>query len=378
MESFNLIRLIDTTSRCVRPFSNYRPEDRTYIALSYVWGGDQNVKLLKRNKGKFQRSGALSIETIPQTIADAVEITRLLGISFLWVDALCIVQDDEDDKKAQIGNMANIYGSAFLTIIAASGGDSCSGLPGLRAGSRDFEQREVVVIPPTRNQIGLALSTMCQSQQVSFDEFQHPEEFVDLDRSIWNSRGWTLQERALSRRNLIFTRQQVIWACDGSYFCEESCFEHPCLHPDLERKPATSLSSTPLRFGLFGELNAITMYSINGRMAQLSTSEMYFWVKYKWLVKNLSRRNLSVPGDIHDAFQGIADALHQLRGEWFHWGHPLSRFERSLGWKSFHGLYRRKERSTLKMTSINDHVEFPSWSWMGWRGEAELTVGLDT
>lgn len=370
--SSSLIRLIDIHHLCVRSFKHSNPEDKEYIALSYVWGCNQKTKLLKENIDELGKSGSLASNDLPQTIRDAIEVAGLLGFSFLWVDALCIVQDDDDDKKLQIGRMSSIYGSAFLTIIAASGLDCNSGLPGLRPGSRSYEQREAMVIPPTAHQVGLSLLTTCHSYGGNLGEFHDPA-MNDVDSSIWNSRGWTLQERALSRRNLIFTREQVLWACDGGYFCEESCLEHPDME---ENSQARDEFSTPIRFGLFKvTLNPITMQSIDGQKAQMSCSRKLFWDKYRMLVRTLSLRKLSVPGDIHDAFQGMASALCRLSSEDFHWGHPLSRFELSLTWTSFHSLHRRQEKTTLKMTSIDERVEFPSWSWMGWKGEADLPVG---
>lgn len=195
------------------------------------------------------------------------------------------MQDDDDDKKIQIGQMGSIYDSAFLTIVAASGLDCNSGLPGLRAGSRSFEPEDAIVIPPTAHQVGLSLLTTCHSHGSDFNEL-HNLAWDDVEPSVWNSRGWTLQERALSRRNLIFTREQVLWACDGAYFCEESCFEHPKMNED---SPVRNEFSTPLRFGLYrGFLSSITMQSIDGRKARTSYSRKLFWDKYTDLVEDLS------------------------------------------------------------------------------------------
>ncbi|KAI7786256.1 hypothetical protein LA080_004077 [Diaporthe eres] len=128
----------------MRPMTKHKQ----YIALSYVWGCVQGMKLMNENIGDLERPGALATNDLQQTARDAIEVAAMLGFSYLWVDALCIVLDDDDDKKMQIGQMGSIYGSAFLTIVAASGLDCNSGLPGLRAGSRSFEPEEAIVIPP--------------------------------------------------------------------------------------------------------------------------------------------------------------------------------------------------------------------------------------
>lgn len=268
--------------------------------------------------------------------------------------------------------MANIYKSAYITIVAAHGEDADAGLAGLRPETRSYQQQEVVVIPPDVEGAspGLSLLTTCKTFPKYFGEFFNRQD-EDADISTWNTRGWTLQERALSRRNLIFTREQVLWACDGAYFCEESCFEHP-----VDRLGLSELR-TPIRFELFKglQLNAINLRSLDGKMARATGSAKKFWDKYRLLVKHFSTRLLSFPGDVHDAFLGIIVAMQQVREEAFHWGHPRSRFELSLSWSSFHTVLRRNARSTLPMTSMMTNVEFPTWSWMGWVGEANVSVG---
>lgn len=269
--------------------------------------------------------------------------------------------------------MAEIYRSAFLTIVAASGEDAEAGLAGLRPGSRSFQQREVVVIPPDRDQPGLSLLSVCKRIPKHFGEFFDMRD-EDASNSTWNTRGWTLQERVLSRRNLIFTEEQVLWACDGAYFSEETAFEHPS-----NEAKHLSEEHTPIRFELVrgSRLSAANLRSLNGKTARIVSSAKTFWNKYRLLVQDFSKRNLGFPGDIYDAFLGVMLAMQRIRNEHFHWGHPRSRFELSLSWSAFHTLSTRSAKTTLRMTSLNTYVCFPTWSWMGWVGEADVSVGDD-
>ncbi|KAK1659902.1 heterokaryon incompatibility protein-domain-containing protein [Colletotrichum godetiae] len=92
-----------------------------YVALSYVWGQASSATATLANIAALQAPGALNGQEIPATIREAMNLTRLLGERYLWVDRLCIVQDDEDAKHAQLRGMADIYAGALLTIVAAQG-----------------------------------------------------------------------------------------------------------------------------------------------------------------------------------------------------------------------------------------------------------------
>jgi hypothetical protein len=86
---------------------------------------------------------------IPRTIQDAITVTRKIEQKFIWVDALCILQDDEDDKAELIDSMGEIYRRPILTIVAAAGQNASYGLPGVAPGSRDIRQviQQVGMLP---------------------------------------------------------------------------------------------------------------------------------------------------------------------------------------------------------------------------------------
>lgn len=106
------------------------PARAKYVALSYVWGSTNHPLTIKSNLEYFRKEGAFDRVHLAKTIHHAIEVTACLGFDFLWVDALCIVQDDEQYKPQLIANMDAIYGNAALTILAASGGHANAGLSG--------------------------------------------------------------------------------------------------------------------------------------------------------------------------------------------------------------------------------------------------------
>ncbi|KAF8542665.1 heterokaryon incompatibility protein-domain-containing protein [Trichophaea hybrida] len=109
-----------------------------YIALSYVWGQVSSVFQYRTTKSNFQRrteKGGLDGVVFPRTIRDAIVLVGLLGQRYLWVDAVCIIQDDDTDQAVQISSMNIIYGASHLTVVAASGSDAEAGLSRAHADS---------------------------------------------------------------------------------------------------------------------------------------------------------------------------------------------------------------------------------------------------
>lgn len=111
--------LIDTWAMCVIDF----PPGVDYVALSYVWGQTPALKTVQANLQTLQMPQSLSrqdtFSRIPKTIQDAIALTKLLHERYLWVDSLCIVQDDGVGSGNDISKMAAIYANAALTIVAA-------------------------------------------------------------------------------------------------------------------------------------------------------------------------------------------------------------------------------------------------------------------
>jgi hypothetical protein len=374
-----LIRFIDVERNCVCVLRDVDMVKTRYLALSYCWGRDQDVKLNADNEKLFQLDNALP-DCLPQTIQDAIRLTRLLGFKLLWVDVLCIFQGhgpvERQDQGVQLNNMRTIYRESNATIVAACGDTANAGLSGLTPGSRTFKQEVVQVISPDEDPVlgGLALVSTCTSNPpwtpVNRRHSPHDE---DLEWSAWSSRAWTFQEQALSRRRIIFTPEQVQWCCDGAIFCEESHFEPPTLY---ER----GVFDPPLHVQIYGGSHALSLKTIDGDLARLTTTRQNLWTKFDMFVRTYSDRQMALEGDVHSAFEGVLEAFTNLSGESFNWGHPRSRFALSLSWRSpasYFPLRRRTAETTLPMTSLKRTVQLPSWSWMGWVGSVRLAVGPD-
>lgn len=105
-----------------------------YIALSYVWGKKEVYKTLRSNVLKHLQHGGLEaplrkeLNGIPKTIQDAIQLVKDIGLRYLWVDSLCIVQDSPRSLQINAPMMDLVYGNAHVTICAADGEDSSVGL----------------------------------------------------------------------------------------------------------------------------------------------------------------------------------------------------------------------------------------------------------
>lgn len=162
-----------------------------YLALSYVCAEAENVALQQAGRGVI----------LVQSIQDAMAVTRALGFRYLWIDAYCINQEDDEANQAAIAKMDSIYEAATMTIIVAPSPDSPPGLPGI---SRERRMLEQIIAKVGR---WTWTSTL-------------PHLSAAISSTAWKTRGWTFQEAVLSTRCLYFTDVQVYFVCQCATACE--------------------------------------------------------------------------------------------------------------------------------------------------------------
>jgi hypothetical protein len=175
-----------------------------YATLSYCWGSGLPVKLTSSSLSAFKRG--ILVSALPKTLRDAVTVARQIGVKYLWIDALCIVQDSGDDWNKEARKMADIYSSSYCNI-AATHTQSCN--DGLFA-KRELDKSAVICVDTCWDGVDI--------RQLGLVDF----EFLikKLERAPLNSRGWVLQERFLSPRTVHFGDDQVLWECHLGYRCE--------------------------------------------------------------------------------------------------------------------------------------------------------------
>ncbi|KAI1266116.1 heterokaryon incompatibility protein-domain-containing protein [Xylariaceae sp. FL1019] len=188
------VRLVSTSGLCY-----------DYVALSHCWGDSRPLRTTKANFNSHQT--LINIHNLPQPFRDAVSVTRSIGIKYLWIDSLCIVQDDKDDWEREAPTMGDIYGNAFITIAASRCTSSTSGFLGA------CKEDKVVSIPSNGSE------TLYISRRHSFAR--------DMDNAPLATRAWVVQERILSRRTIHFTSTQVYWECWASQVGENLDMLYP-------------------------------------------------------------------------------------------------------------------------------------------------------
>ncbi|PVH94071.1 HET-domain-containing protein, partial [Periconia macrospinosa] len=172
-----------------------------YAALSYCWGSDQESKTVHKNLEK--RRNGFPLAELPRTIRDAAITTQRLGLRYLWVDAICIIQDDLTDKQQQIAVISKIYSAASITIVAARAATADDGF----LQPRDLDRCYGAVFRVKyhrKNSKGVEEIISAFLSANSLD--------ITYDDPI-DARGWTYQESRRSLRNLRFGSKQTVWDC---------------------------------------------------------------------------------------------------------------------------------------------------------------------
>lgn len=340
-----LPRVIDVEKRCLKQADS----SDAWVCLSYVWGTANTLCLRRQNEQYFHIEGSLTVELLPAMIEDTLQLTQGLGWRYLWVDALCIIQDDDIDKARFISQMDSIYAWARLVIFATTCVDANSRLPGISAGSRgvlseSFEIEGIQLIQSLDPVIGVAIDLRTQRANPYIGE------------TVWDTRGWTLQERYLAARALVFTENQVFWECDRAFWCEDSCREIANVLPDPHK---TSLCG--------GEL------TLSWKPSDFITFDHY----YRVLVAEFSVRALKYENDALNAFSGIINAFRRGMRIDFYWGLPCCCLESALSWGNRTlGLRRRQDSPHTGASVVNSGTFGPSWSWASWIGDG--STKLDT
>ena len=321
MERFDKLSLIDVADQCI----SQQPGSGAYLALSYVWGvGDSPLTASTANIDALCRPGSLDPDSplgrrLPRSIRDAMTVTSRLGYRYLWVDRLCIIQDDDAHRRLHLASMAAIYANASITIIASHGDDS-HGLPG---------------VEPDRSPLRRPFSTLSLpgSVNILYDDSKGLEETYELpsDRD-YRRRGWTLQEETLSNRSLNFGHREVGWKC-RKMRCRE-------IYDDQTQLKDNRKSSL--------EVQLYKPY------ADIGT--------YSHLAMNYTGRLLTYDTDAVHAFTAIIAAFSRSMKGGMLYGLPELFFEGMMLWQPREPLLRRRQRNH----------ESPSWSFLGWSGR-----GLD-
>jgi hypothetical protein len=294
-----------------------------YACLSHCWGQTRS-KHLTRHHNLDQNLAAILISELPCTFQDAINICQALSIRYLWIDSLCIVQDNKNDWEIHVELMAQIYRNAYITLGAGASSDDDGGF---------FNEAKDSNLQPhcfTLNTEGKEYNIYIRRS------LPHPNEDSPSDPEMpLMTRGWVFQEWLLSKRYLCFGRHEVLWECREDVACSCSTTATAFNH-HLSAKPCFPRSeSTKFDFTSVSEL-----------------SKNDLWSLWRQLVTHYSERRLTFPTDKLPALAGLASTFElagagaYLHGQW------VEGIDHILLWHSLSEVAEWRPRIA------------PSWSWI--------------
>ncbi|RSL49633.1 hypothetical protein CEP54_012338 [Fusarium duplospermum] len=286
-----------------------------YFALSHCWGKGMMFRAMKENITTL--SDSIDFRRLPRTFQEAIRTARRLNVRYLWIDSLCIIQDDDEDWKREAARMQQVFSNATCVIAASSAGSSAEGFLETRRDDRHFAT--------LRSPSG-SISYVCKF----IDNFAQ-----DMEEAPLNKRGWVLQERALARRSIHFTSTQVYLECGKGVHCESLM--------KLANDKAAFLGDSDFP-------NSILEYYKGGRIV-LSQN----------LFKMYSTLKFSKSSDRPIAISGLEKRLMSAFKTRGGYGVFQAFFERSL-------LWQRPDSGSLARIAYPADRNVPSWSWMSYDG----------
>jgi hypothetical protein len=312
--------------------------DVTYAALSYRWSSTTDFVLTKSNYEEYRSQ--IPQKCLPRSIREAVEICRNLGIRYLWVDALCVIQGDSTDFMHEVAQMGSIYANSVFTLEASDATDSqCT-----FSKSRNPLRVEPFVFAGADKHVYWAFEALLLDTNLCGD--RHIRTIQDARIS---SRGWVFQEQVMAPRTIHFASGEFLWSCREETFCR-MC---------LSQKSPHHISGFP-RPKWFGKDVFFTLLA-GSRGPEERLKSRRAWGD---LIQEFSRTDFTDLDDRLSALAGIAQLIHSYSGLEASYGIRLDFFLDDLRWYSASNsdLWDLRARFGKLAACI------PSWSWLSFAG----------
>lgn len=369
-----------------------------YVALSYCWGPDRDLILTQESESRL-RAG-IAVTDFPGTLQDAIVVTRRIGVRYIWIDALCIFQDqDRPESKAdwarEAGRMRDVYRGAVVTIESASASRGNEGFLKPRASSRPYCALQWGSVVDQ----SVYLRPMCDITDSQL-----------IGTTVY-TRGWTLQERLLAPRTLSFGLQQCSFECANG-FRDEAGRSTPL--PRASESYLSKQSMLQLRrdrgwftiawraisrvLGLPAVVSLGTLldsYPVGWSSHGVLDVPGGYWATYfdywRGIVSQFSQRQLTNSADRLPALSGLADEVQRATGSDYVAGMWKDELITCLAW-TCHYVYNQDgdygdyaggipsgNFATIWGKSWPNNIRpanyvAPSWSWASVKGTVSFPV----
>ncbi|KAJ8130753.1 hypothetical protein O1611_g2875 [Lasiodiplodia mahajangana] len=289
-----------------------------YVALSHCWGNYQPLRALLSNRQALAEG--ISFSQLSAVFQDAIQVCLRMGIDYIWIDSLCIIQNDEKDWEKESAKMCDYYENALFTISASSSKDGS--VPFLRQRPENWRPQYFRYVESS----GRSINVISQRIARAGGYLSTTKQAIE-DGDVLTTRAWTFQEGLLSKRVIYYTGANLVWACHTTKLVED------------RRKPSINSAD---------QLCSRELSSLGKDASKL----------WRRLISQFSNRDLTYPTDCLPALSGVA-----------------TKFQRQLNWEYVAGLWkgdlpvsltwaasRRKGSLSPPKTTHSEYIA-PSWSW---------------
>lgn len=314
-------------------------EAELYFTMSHCWGSGHVLRLTKDKVDEFRAK--IPVSELPKAFIDCFDVVRRLGGRYVWIDSLCIVQDDPDDWLSEASQMHAVYSGSHGNICSTGFADTEQGL---------FVSRDTQLLQP------------CVAEAPWMDG---GPTFRVLDLALWNSqvleaplnnRAWVVQEHFLAPRHLHFGDRQILWEC-----CELSAAEQ--FPNSLPRRILNHYKSP---------FNSLPWSSTSSSGATPDSPKSLLVTQWASIVSAYTSAMLSFPSDKAIAFAGIATRFEAIMGDKCLAGMWSTRIHDDLLWHVDFCLQCDGSPSTRPST-----YRAPSFSWMSVDGRVSTEGELE-
>lgn len=287
-----------------------------YLALSHCWGGADIVKLTQGSLGSFLSD--IPVRLLPQNFKDAAAVTVFLGYEYLWIDSLCIIQDSTEDWKQEAAIMGNVYRYSLCTLAALGAKDPHGGF---------FVDRNHLSVTPCQLFPDSATRTGVYAENWR-DPGPNSNQNQFKERLL--TRGWVVQESALSPRTLYFGSNMIYWACTVANGSE------------LDQQLST--------LALEGNIKS-RFYSL---LDMTKDGDYHSWQHHWWrIVHDYTACSLSFPSDRWTAISGLATMVANKAGSRLVFGLWEMKLSEEMMWEV-----------SGSRQDVRVEGQGPSWSWL--------------